>query len=82
MIVNDNTKVTLGVMIIIVTGVVSIMLYVTTNLSSKDYVDKRLEEIKQHFDKESAEREKSLDYVRNRVDQIYEYLIEYKRRNK
>jgi hypothetical protein len=76
--ISEKSRITIGLVLIIVGGLSSFF-FAMTNLASKDYVDKQTAELREYFVKDSDNMRKDQEYIKGRVDQIYNVILSMRR---
>lgn len=77
--ISEKTRVTIGLSLIVISGL-STFLYAMTSLASRDYVDKEVSKLKQYYDRDSDKIRKDNEYIKNRVDEIYNVILGMRRK--
>jgi ABC-type transporter MlaC component len=72
--ISPGTKITIGLMITIVSGIISFIIAMNT-MASKEYVNDKLTAVKETIEKEQESIKKDNEYIRNKVDAIYNFLL-------
>ena len=81
--IDVSTRLTIGFVVILMSGVVSFVgaMY---SMASKDYVDKKIEQevknLKEMHQKDQDNMKKDQDYIKTKVDEIYNFLLDKRRR--
>lgn len=77
--ISEKSRITIGLALIVISGL-STFLYAMTNLASRDYVDKQVGELKQYYDRDSDQIRKDNEYIKKRVDEIYNVILNMRRK--
>ena len=67
--INSDTRVTLGIVLAAASAIGSFM-YSVANSATKDFVEDRIDKIKQEYTVENSRIYDELKYIRSRVDEI------------
>ena len=67
--INGDTRVTLGIVLAAASAIGSFM-YSVANSATKDFVEDRIDKIKQEYTVENSRIYDELKYIRSRVDEI------------
>lgn len=77
--VSQNTRISIGFAGTILGGILS-FIYLLNNLASQNYVDEKVKELRQNFNRDNEQVRKDQEYIKARVDDIYKVILDMKRR--